>query len=51
MKPDMQITQAQVDGYMEKGKENLGKVLSVLKADLLKMETHAGKVQLTRGRK
>ena len=43
MKPDAQMTQAEADAYMEQFKQNLGKLLSVSKADVLKAEAAAKK--------
>jgi hypothetical protein len=43
MKDDMQMTQPEADAYMEEFKQNLGKVLSVSKADMLKADAAAKK--------
>jgi hypothetical protein len=42
---DMQMTQAEADRYMEQFKQNLGKVLSVSKEDVLKAEARAAKTR------
>jgi hypothetical protein len=37
-KPEIQMTQAEADAYMETFKQNVGKVLSVSKDDFLKAD-------------
>jgi hypothetical protein len=48
MKHDVQMTQAEADAYMEQFKQNLGKVLSVSKGDMLKAEALAKKKRRSR---
>lgn len=38
MKPDVQMTQAEADSYMEQFKQNLGKVLSANKEEVVRAE-------------
>jgi hypothetical protein len=45
---DLQMTQAEADAYMETFKQNVGKVLSVSKADFLKAEAAAKKRKITK---
>jgi len=51
MKHDVQMTQDEANAYMEQFKQNLGKVLSVSKEDMLKAEALAKKKREKRSRK